>query len=93
MPEFSETTPSLIGGAIGIGAVIAMISVLILSPLIDRFVRDRYSLGRGQTMLLLLGLSLVIGLISGLIGYQVLAARDVGDESPAEPAPQQLDRT
>ena len=88
MPEFADTTPSLIGGAIGIGSVIAMISVLIFSPLIDRYVRDRFSLGRGQTMLLLLGLSLLVGLISGLIGYQVLAARGVGDETGETPAAQ-----
>ena len=54
---------------IGIGAIAGMISTVIFFPLIDRYFRDRWRLGRGQAMSLLLACSLVVATIAGAITY------------------------
>lgn len=62
-------TASLAVAVIGVGCLIAMIATFILYPLIDRYLRDRFRLGRGQALSLLLASSLFVGSLGGLWAY------------------------
>lgn len=75
--EIVRPDSPLMAGAFALGAVSAMVATLLLFPLIDRFLRPRFELERGSAMLLLLGLSLAVGLISGVLGYSWLEAREL----------------
>lgn len=76
---------SLVAGAIALAAVGAIGATLILFPLLDRFVRPRYRLERGSAMLLLLSLSILVGLLTGVGAYYWLRDREEKrQESPGE---------
>lgn len=77
-----EQALGLWGVVVSIGAVAAIVSVLVISPMIDRWVRPRVDLSRGQAMLLLLGLSFLVGIAGGAVTYGVL--HDHPDFQPDE---------
>lgn len=67
-----EQALGLWGAVVSIGAVAALVSVLVISPMIDRWIRPRFDLSRGGAMILLLTLSLLVGIIGGAVTYGVL---------------------
>ncbi len=70
-----EETPdalSLPVAVIGGGMVAALVATFVFYPLIDRFVRDRFRLSRGQALSLLLGCALICGGIGSGITYALL---------------------
>ncbi len=90
----SELTPpdsNLIAGAVAVGAVCAMAATLILFPIIDRFVRPRFSLERGSAMVLLLILSLLVGMAGGAASFFWLSEREAAKFE--EPLATRVERT
>jgi hypothetical protein len=84
--EVLATEQSLMAGAVAIGAVSAIGATILLFPLIDRFVRERFQIARGGAMLLLLGLSLTIGTVAGAWGYFWLKEREAESVRESPPA-------
>ena len=64
-----EDIPSLAAAVVGLGMVAAIIGVLVFFPVIDRFIRARYRLSRGQAMSLLLGAAFVCWGIGSTLAY------------------------
>ncbi|MCC5789763.1 MAG: hypothetical protein JJT75_09010 [Opitutales bacterium] len=80
---------SLAVAVIGIGAIIGMISTFVFYPLIDRWIRNKYRMGRGEAMMLLLACSLFVATIAGTITYWQLhddPRFQSPEEEPAVPA-------
>lgn len=71
------------------GSVLSILVTLLIFPIIDRYVRPRYKLERGAALLLLLGVSLGAGIISGVASYRWLLEREAGQmgDPPAAVAP------
>jgi hypothetical protein len=70
-----EETPdalSLPVAVIGGGMVAALIGTFVFFPLIDRFVRDRFRLGRGQALSILIACALISGTVGCIITYSLL---------------------
>lgn len=67
--EIFGANESLVAGAIAIGAVSGIVSTFILVPLIDRYLRKPWRLEPGTAMLLLLILSLLVGVGTGIGGF------------------------
>ncbi len=63
---------SLPVAVLGAGMLAAFAAVLLTFPLIDRFLRDRWRLSRGQAMSLLLGVALVAWGIGSAVAYALL---------------------
>lgn len=74
--EFTQPELPLMAGAVALGAVCAMVAVLLLFPIIDRFIRPKFDLERGSAMVVLLGASLLIGTVGGTFGYFYLRDRE-----------------
>lgn len=85
-PELTQPELPLLPGAVALGAVCAIVAVLLLFPLVDRYIRPRYRLERGGAMLLLLVVSVIVGIAGGTAGFYWLREREekVVPEEPAE---------
>lgn len=79
-----EDTASLAVVVIGVGCLVALIATFILYPLIDRYLRDRFRLGRGQALSLLLGSSLLVGSLGGVWAYFHFRDHPRFEEPPGE---------
>lgn len=86
-PEIIQPELPLLAGAVAIGAVSAMIATLLLFPVIDRFVRERFRLERGGAMIVLLTISLLIGLVAGGAGFFWLRDRQVDPHEEVSATP------
>ncbi len=77
-----ETPLSLPVAIIGGGMVAAFVGTFVFYPVIDRYVRDRFRLSRGQAMALLLACALFTGLVGSGVTY--LMFRDDPRYQPPE---------
>ena len=70
-----EQTPDVLSlpvAVIGAGMLAAFAAVLIAFPLIDRFLRDRWRLSRGQAMSLLLAIAFLAWGVGSAVAYAFL---------------------
>ena len=90
--EIPSEPVSLAVAVIGIGAIVGMVSTLVFFPIIDRWIRDKYRMGRGGAMILLLACSLFVSTIAGTITYLQLhddprfQSPEEEETPPADPA-------
>ena len=70
--EETSDVLSLPVAVIGAGMLGALMAVLIAFPLIDRFLRDRWRLGRGQALSLLLAVAFLAWGIGSAVAYALL---------------------
>jgi predicted PurR-regulated permease PerM len=75
-PELVRPESPLLAGAVAMGSVFAILVTLLISPIIDRYVRPRFRLERGAALLLLLSVSLAAGIASGVASYFWLLERE-----------------
>lgn len=78
-----EQSLGLWGVVVSIAAIAAILGVVIIFPVIDRWIRPKFDLSRGGAMLLLLASGLAVGFIGGVISFSAL--RDHPDYQPKEP--------